>query len=91
MTTQEKLIEYAKKHNNGKVLTNEEFIGKMITEGCVIARTPNSMTVANAKRDGKTIIVTETIKTDVTNIVDGKLVIVKHGNIETAEVLRIEL
>jgi len=91
MTAQEKLIEYASKYNNGKVLTNEEFVGKMVTEGCVIERTPNSMTVANAKREGKTIIVTETIKTDTINIVDGKLLVTKHGNIETAEVLRIEL
>lgn len=89
MTPQEKLIEYAKKYNNEKVLTHEEFIGKARLEGVAIARTPNSVTTANVRREGKTIIITETTKTRTQEIVGGKLEFVE--SIETVEALRIEL
>ena len=89
MTAQEKLIEYASKHNDQKVFTHEEFVGKMATEGCAINRTPNSKTIANARREGKTIIVTETTVANTQQVVDGKLVFGKSET--TVEVLRIEL
>lgn len=95
MIAQEKLLEYASKKNdtNNNVstwkLTNEEFIGKMVTEGVVIERTPNSRTVARARREGKTIILTETVVLDTAEVVDGKMVFGKSET--TAEVLRIEL
>lgn len=89
MNAQEKLIEYASKYNNGKVLTNEEFVGQMVVDGVAINRTPNSKTIARARREGKTIIVTETIITDTHEVVDGKIVFGKSEM--TDEVMRIEL
>jgi len=88
-TPQEKMIEYAKQHNNERIFTHEVFCGKMITEGVVIERTPGGMTVARAKREGKTIIVTETVQSEKLEIVNGQL-ISKPVEV-TTEVLRIEL
>ncbi len=89
MTAQEQLIDYAKQHNNGHILTDEEFVGKMVIEGCVISRTPSSKIVARAMRSGKTITVAETTITQTAEIVDGKII---FGTIEdTREVMRINL
>lgn len=89
MNAQEKLIEYASKYNNGKVLTNEEFVGQMVVKGVAINRTPSSKTIARAQRDGKTITVTETVVTETSEIVEGRMVFGKSET--TTEVLRIEL
>ena len=83
MTPQEKMIEYAKKNNDQKVYTHEQFIGKMIAEGIVINRTPTSMTVANAKREGLTITITETVQKETAN--PGEIIE------ETTTVMTIEL
>ena len=89
MNAQEQLLQYASKHNNGNVLTNEEFVGQMVVKGVAINRTPSSKTIARAQRAGKTITVTETIVAETSEIVDGKLVFGKSQS--TVEVLRIEL
>lgn len=60
MNAQEMLLNYAAKHNDGKVYTNEQFIGKAITEGICINRSGGIRTNARIRREGKTIIVTET-------------------------------
>lgn len=60
MNAQEMLLDYAAKHNDGKIYTNEQFIGKAITEGICINRSAGIRTNARVRREGKTIIVTET-------------------------------
>lgn len=65
MDAKQMLLDYASKHNSGKIYTNEQFIGKAMTEGVRISDTPEGYIVAaNIKREGKTIIVTETITMD---------------------------
>jgi hypothetical protein len=90
MNAQQQMLEYAKsKMRTDSTLTPAEWCGKMITEGIVIERTPGGMIVANATREGKSITITETTKTEKNEVVDGKLV---STPIETTEeVLRIEL
>lgn len=73
MNAKEMLLDYASKMNNGKLgLTNEQWLGKAMTEGIVISREPMSKTVCNIKRVGKTIIVTETVKEEQATLVNGK-------------------
>ena len=84
-----KLLEYAKNHNTGNILTDEEFIGKMVVEGVCINRTSNSKTIANAKRTGKTIVVTETVISQTTKIVNGKIEFSKDET--TTEIFRVEV
>lgn len=68
MNAKQMLLDYAGKKNNSKVLTDDQFIGKAITEGVRIADTPEGhIVVVNIKREGKTIIVTETTKIDAPN------------------------
>jgi hypothetical protein len=76
MNAQQMLLDYANKHigNTKSVETPQKFIGQAITEGIVISRTSNSRTVAHVKREGKTIIVTETLKVEQAMLVDGKRV-----------------
>ena len=90
MNAQQQMINYAKsKMNANSTLTPEQWCGKMIQEGIVISRDLDDMVVANAKREGKTIIITETSKTSKNEIVDGKLII---SPVETTvEVMRINL
>ena len=64
MNAQEKLLEYAKKNNSGTVYTDEQFCGKMATEGIVISRTSMTKTIARMSREGRTITVTETLVTE---------------------------
>jgi hypothetical protein len=59
MNAKEQALEYAQKHNNGSQ-KNEEIFGQMLKEGYVISRTAGIKVVAQARREGKTIIVTET-------------------------------
>lgn len=82
MNAQQQMIEYAKsKMSASSTLTPEQWCGKMVTEGVVISREAGDMVVANARREGKTIIITETTKAE-------KL----HGVEETTvEVMRIDL
>lgn len=71
MTAQEMLLEYAAKHNDRKVYTDEQFIGKAITEGIRLADNERGgIVICNIKRVGKTITVTETTKTE--TIIDRK-------------------
>jgi hypothetical protein len=65
MNAKQMLFDYASKNNDRKVYTDEQFLGKAMTEGVRLADTEHGdIVVANIKREGKTIIVTETIKTD---------------------------
>lgn len=80
MTAQEKLLEYAKEHNKYD-MTNQEFIGQMASEGIVIKRSPQTKTVARVKREGKIIMVTETL---VTKDVNDKV------SETTTEIMRVE-
>lgn len=82
MNAQEQMIEYAKsKMMSDSKLTPAQWCGKLVTEGVVISRNGGDMVSAKATREGKTIIITETTKTE-------KL----HGFEETAiEVMRINL
>lgn len=72
MNAKQMLLDYAAQKNDGKVYTNEQFLGKAMTEGIRIADAPDGSIVnVNIRREGKTIIVTETTKTDT---LDGKKV-----------------
>lgn len=88
MNAQQKTLEYAKGKNNG-TLTNQEFVGQMATEGVVIERTPNSKTIARLRREGKTIIVTETTVKNTNEVIGGKLVFGKSES--TREIFRADL
>lgn len=90
MTAQEQLIKYAEKHNTGEVFTHQEFIGKAATEGVCIARTSESKTICNIKRQGKTITITETTITKRFQVVNGKMIDLEPL-VETAEVAQINL
>lgn len=82
MNAQQKMIQYAKsKMSNSSTLTPEQWCGKMITDGIVIERMGGDMVVANAKRQGKTIIITETTKIEKLNGIEEA----------TVEVMRINL
>lgn len=82
MNAKQMLLDYAAKHNDGKVYNNEQFLGKAMTEGVRINDAPGGgIVVANIKREGKTIIVTETVKTDT---IEGK-------KVTSGEVLRVDL
>lgn len=88
MNAQEMLLDYASKKNDGS-MTNEQWLGKAITEGVVIDRQPASRIVCNIRREGKTIIVTETLKEQRVAKVDGKL---QHNMVETAtEIFRVNV
>jgi len=94
MTAQEQLIKYAntvKANSNGLLdkWSPEEIMGKAVTDGIVIARTPSSRTICNATRSGKTIIVTETTKGEKMVVVNGRGVF--EPTSETVEVMRIEM
>lgn len=66
MNAKQMLLDYAAKHNSGNVYTDEQFLGKAMMEGVRIANAPNGgVVVSRIKRDGKTIIVTETTTSDV--------------------------
>ncbi len=84
MNAQQQMVEYAKSRMNKmgqSTLTPEQWCGKMITEGIVIERMAGDMVVANAKREGKTIIITETTKVEKLNGIEET----------TVEVMRISL
>lgn len=89
MNAQEKLLGYAREHNDNPNMTPEQFCGQMVTEGIVIDRTPGSMTVARMKREGQTIIVTETVKSETHEVVDGKLISTPVK--ETTEIFRVDV
>lgn len=94
MNAQEKLIEYANKikaESNGllKNWSAQEIMGKAIMEGAVIARTPSTRTICNAKREGKIITVTETVIGEEMEVVDGRGIF--HETRTTTEVLKVEL
>ena len=88
MNAQQMLIQYAETKNDG-TMSNEAWLGKAIQGGIVFNRTPMSKTYCNIRREGKTIIVTETTEEEKTNVVDGKV------NFETTktttEILRVEI
>lgn len=65
MNAKQMLLDYAARKNDGKVYTDEQFLGKAMTEGVRIADAPGGGIVgANIRREGKTIIVTETTRMD---------------------------
>jgi hypothetical protein len=71
MNAQQMLLDYAAKHNDRKVYTDQQFIGKAFQEGVRLANNEyGDIVICNVKREGKTIIVTETAKRD--DIVDNK-------------------
>ena len=81
MNAQETLLEYARKHNNEKVYTHQQWLGKMFVEAVVIDRQGGTVVIANGRREGKTIIVDETTREPVL-----------EGYKETTkEVMRLEL
>jgi hypothetical protein len=81
MDAKKMMLEYAAKHNDGKTYTDEQFCGKMVTEGVRINLQNAGMTIAKASRKGQTIIITETCTV---NTLAGK-------ESTTTEALRIEL
>lgn len=89
MNAQEKVLEYAEKHNQENVVyTNQQWVGKMAIEGIVISRA-DGMIVAKLNREGTTLTITETTTKEAHEIVDGKLVTTEV--ISEVEVLRAEL
>lgn len=89
MNAKEKLLEYAKNHNDKSIYTDEEFVGAMSIDGIVISRTPAVTVSAHVKREGRTLIVTETTRTTKDTLVDGRLLSEKVT--ETAEIFRVDL
>lgn len=83
MDAKTQMLEYAAKYNDGKVYTNEQWLGKMVTEGVRLSHN----TVANCRREGKTIIITETVTTDGYDM--AKMQPIKNRT--TIEVMRINL
>lgn len=67
MNAQQQMLEYAKSKMGQSKLTPEQWCGKMITEGIVISREGGDIVSAKASREGKTIIITETTKTEKLN------------------------
>lgn len=90
MNAQQMLLDYAAKHNDRKVYTDEQFIGKAATEGIRLAdNARGGIVICNIKRVGKTITVTETTKTESIKIVDSKAVPCKVEN--TVEIFSVSL
>lgn len=90
MNAQQKMIEYAKSRMSAdSTLTPEQWCGKMISEGIVISREVDDIVVARAKREGKTIVITETAKTQRPRQESGKLTIETTETVK--EVMRIDL
>ena len=86
MNAQQKMIEYAKsKMNENSTLTPEQWCGKMIAEG---VRCYDDV-IARARREGKTIIITETTREVKPLVKDGRCEVVTEEN--TVEVMRINL
>lgn len=82
MNAKQMLLDYAAQKNDGATYTNEQWLGKAMTEGVRIADAPDGSIVGvNIRREGKTIIVTETTKTDT---IEGK-----RSN--TVEIFRVNL
>ena len=89
MNAKEQMIQYASKHNTSGKMTNEAFCGQMMQEGIVISRTSNQVTSARVRREGKTIIVTETTVTRTNEIVNEKIEFGETSNV--VEVFRAEV
>jgi len=75
------MLEYAAKHNDRKTYTDEQFCGKMVTEGVRINPQDAGVTVARISRKGQTITISET---RTVNTISGK-------ESTTTEVARIDL
>lgn len=88
MNAKEMLLDYAAQKNDGKTYTNEQWLGKAMTEGIRIYQNGQEIAV-RVRREGKTIILTETTKTETVEKVDGRGVINKHEN--TVEIFRVNL
>lgn len=89
MNAQQQVLEYANKNNDSKVYNEQQFVVEMSKGGIVINRTPSSKTIAKLRREGKTLIITETTITETTEIVDGKAIFGEKQMV--VEVLRAEL
>lgn len=94
MNAQDKLIEYgneikAKSNTATKDMTAQEIVGQAFVKGICYYRTPASRTISEVKRSGKTITITETVISEVNEIVDGKLI--SREVRESTEVLTVEL
>ena len=89
MNAQEKVLEYAKKNNETQHLTDEQFVGQMTIKGIVIHRAPGTITIAKANREENTIIVTETVRRDVHEVIDGKIKTTQEE--EVTEVFRVNI
>jgi hypothetical protein len=81
MDAKKMMLEYAAKHNDGKTYTDEQFCGKMVTEGVRINSQDAGTTIAKASRKGQVIVITET---RTINTVAGK-------QTTTTDAVRIEL
>ena len=91
MTPKEQLDNYAARHGAKTEEEIENFIGQAASlKGLTIFRTSSSRIVCQIKREGRTIIVTETTITNRDEIRDGKIVAAEPIR-ETTEILRIEL
>ena len=91
MNAQEKVLEYAHKHNTSQFdkLTDQELAGKMMAENVVISRTVNSKVFAHIRREGNQIIITETTRTTKNRIENGRVLDIETES--TVEVDRINL
>lgn len=94
MNAQEMMINYAA-NTAPDGFTPQEWAGKMMTEGAVISRTPSSRVVARIRREGKTIIVTETTISQTEKMArtqNGNMGLTRGDDMEeTIEVMRCEL
>lgn len=81
MNAKQMFLEYAAKHNDGALLNNEQFVGKMIVEGVCISRSGGTRVNARARREGKTLILTETT---IEQTIEGH-------NETTVEIFRVDL
>jgi hypothetical protein len=81
MDAKKMMLEYAAKHNDGKTYTDEQFCGKMVTEGVRFNSQDAGTTIAKASRKGQVIVITET---RTINTVAGK-------QTTTTDAVRIEL
>lgn len=87
MNPQEKVLEYARKHNTSNTYTDEQLAGKMIAENVVIARTPTEITFAHITRTGNQIIITETTRTTTHKVENGKVIdIVTESAVEVERI-----
>ena len=86
MNAQEMLLDYASKNNTSTVYNNKEFIGMAFQGGTRIYRNGQNIVVRVA-REGKTVILTETVLTEGYDMETRQVV----TNEATTEIFRVSL